>query len=157
VNGCPTTEDPEEIVVANGETKLLEGHRAACVDGGVEEVVGPRIADDHRPERVVLGEAVGWSKLSCTVARPSRSLHSHSAYVAKPSFSQMCCQAASARLSPVPLVGELVHDDAVAESRSRPEDLTTPLRPIRPRSVPARSGGSLSTGCGTVAGREFPP
>ena len=94
-------QDREEVVVADREPQLVERHRPADVDREVEELVRARIADRHEPERVVGGDpVVQASKISWAVPRPSRSLHSHSAYVAKPSLSQMCCQAATARLSP---------------------------------------------------------
>ena len=49
-------QDSEERVVADGQAQGVQRHRAAQVDGAVEEVVGPGIADDERPERIVGGD-----------------------------------------------------------------------------------------------------
>ena len=49
----PPLQQPEEVVVADLEPQRVQRHRAAAVDGDVEQVVRPGIADRQRPERVV--------------------------------------------------------------------------------------------------------
>ena len=49
----PLLQQPEEVRVADLRPQRVQGHRAAEVDGELEQQVRAGVADDHRPERVV--------------------------------------------------------------------------------------------------------